>query len=167
MGPIDCIYCVARHLVLPDVEVEDTVGCTFTFAESNAIGTLSLNQFQTRHESILEFAGTKGVLRFDGNMQSIGLCREPCGEFSWTESMKLSRDEYHKLQFEYFINAIDKNVPFTCSHQEAATTMGTILSAHKSAKDKQSVLVSDYVRKCRNNDSQWAEERVHAKKCCV
>lgn len=135
MGPVESIYSIARHTVLPDVEVEDTVGCTFKFTESDAIGTLSLNQFQYRETSIFEFAGTKGVLRFDGATHSIGVCKELCGDFSWTEPMQLSRDEYHKLQAENFINAIDGNEPPVCSLHEAIRTMGTILAAHISAKD--------------------------------
>jgi predicted dehydrogenase len=150
MGTIESIYCVARHTVLPDVEVEDTVGCTFKFTESDAIGSLSLNQFQYCDTSIFEFAGTKGVLRFDEATRSIGICKELGGDFSWTKPMQLSRDEYHRLQAENFINAIDGNGSLVCSFQDAIRTMVTILSAHKSVKEETPIQCKDLVPHSQN-----------------
>lgn len=141
MGPIEGIYCVARHLVLPNVDVEDTVGCVMTFAGTDAIGTLSLNQFQRKHGMMVEFCGTEGVLRFDGTTHSVGICKEPCGEFIWSKPMNLSRDEHHRLQFESFFRAIDYGEPFVCTLEEAETTLRTILAAHASVRQNKPVSV--------------------------
>jgi len=148
MGPIESVYCIARHLVLPDVDVEDTVACTMTFADSEAIGTLSLNQFQRTHGLMFEFAGTEGVLRFDGASHSIGICKEPDREFTWSKAMNLSRDEYHKLQFENYFTSIDNHEPFVCTLEDAEMTMRTILAAHESAKQRRPISVLDYSRTC-------------------
>jgi predicted dehydrogenase len=141
LGPMDSIYCLARHLVLPGVEVEDTAACVMTFTDTEAIGTLSLNQFQCTYGVMFEFAGTAGVLKFDGTSHSIGVCRETCGEFSWSKAMNLSRDEYHKLQFENFFKAVDTREPFICTLEDAETTMRTILAAHESVRQHRPVSV--------------------------
>ena len=146
MGPTESIYCVARHLVLPEVEVEDTVGCIMTFADSEAIGTLSLNQFQRPYGMMFEFAGTEGALRFDGVSHSIGICKEPHREFIWSKAMNLNRDEYHKLQFEKFFRSVDSRESFVCTLEDAEMTMRTILAAHESVKRRRPISVLDYVR---------------------
>ena len=143
MGPIESIYCLARHLVLPGVDVEDTVGSVISFSESDAIGTLSLNQFQPANGMMLEFAGTEGILKFDGTTHSIGLCKEPCGDFTWSEKMSMGRDEYHKLQFENFFTAVDNRKPFVCTLEDAEMTMKTILAAHESVKQNMPISILD------------------------
>ena len=145
IGPTESIYCIARHLVLPDVDVEDTVGCVMTFANSDAIGTLSLNQFQRTNEMMFEFAGTEGVIRFDGTSHSIGICKAPHREFTWSEKMNLSRDEYHRLQFDNFFRSIDNHEPFICTLEDAGMTMRTILAAHESVRQNRPVSVLDNI----------------------
>jgi predicted dehydrogenase len=134
MGHVEGIYCIARHLVLPGVDVEDTVSCVMTFDNTDALCTLSLNQFQKKDEMLVEFAGTDGMIRFDGTSQKIGICKENSGDFVWSKPMSLSRDEYHELQFESFFNAIDNNEPFICTIEDAEVTLRTILAAHASAE---------------------------------
>lgn len=141
MGPIDSIYCMARHLVLPGVEVEDTVGSVMTFTETDAICTLSLNQFQRTYGIQFEFCGTDGVLRFDGTTHSVGVCKDHCGEYIWSKPMNRTRDEYHQLQFDNFFKAIDNGEPFVCTLEEAEATMRTILAAHASVKKNMPVTV--------------------------
>ena len=143
MGPIESVYCLARHLVLPGVDVEDTVGCVLSFCESDAIGTLSLNQFQQANGMMFEFAGTKGVLKFDGTTHSVGICKEPCRDFIWSKEMSMDRDEYHKLQFESFFKAVDNRKPFVCTLEEGEMTIKTILAAHESAKQNKPVSILD------------------------
>jgi len=146
LGPTESIYCMARHLVLADVDVEDTVGCVLTFADSEAIGTLSLNQFQRAYGMMFEFAGTEGMLKFEGLSHSIGICREPHREFTWSEKMNLNRDEYHKLQFEKFFRSVDNHEPFICTLEDAEMTTRTILAAHESVRHRRPILVLDCAR---------------------
>jgi len=146
IGSVESIYCVARHLVLADVDVEDTVGCVMTFTESEAIGTLSLNQFQRAHGMMFEFAGTEGMLKFEGTSHSIGICKEPHRELIWSEKMILNRDEYHRLQFEKFFRSVDNREPFICTLEDAEMTTRTILAAHESAKQRRPVFVLDCAR---------------------
>lgn len=134
IGPIESIYCIARHLVLPDVDVEDTVGCMMTFSNSDAIGTLSLNQFQKPYGLRIDFCGTEGVLCLDGESHAIGICKESGGLFDWIKPMNRTRDEYHALQFENFFRAIDCNEPFVCTLEQAEATLRTILAAHDSVR---------------------------------
>lgn len=146
VGPTESIYCMARHLVLPGVDVEDTVGCVMTFSNSDAIGTLSLNQYQRIYGMMFEFVGTEGVLRFDGTSHTIGICKEPNREFIWSQKMNLSRDEYHKLQFENFFRAIDNREPFICPLEDAEITLKTILAAHESVKQNRPVSVFENIQ---------------------
>ncbi|OHB58868.1 MAG: hypothetical protein A2Y12_00435 [Planctomycetes bacterium GWF2_42_9] len=134
VGPIESIYCMARHLVLPGVDVEDTVSSIMTFENSDAIGTLALNQFQRTYGIMFDFVGTEGVLKFDGTTHSIGICKEPHREYVWSPKMSLDRDDYHRMQFENFFRAVDNHEPFICTLEEAETTLKTILAAHESVK---------------------------------
>jgi len=137
MGPAKSVYCQADHLVLPDVSVEDTASVVLRFANSPAIGTLVLNQFQTNNSGLYEFAGTDGTLRFEMPGWRIGVCKKE--QWTWQEPRTFERDEFFIRQAELFLDTLDKNTPPLCTLEEAADTLRTILGALRSADEKRHI----------------------------
>jgi predicted dehydrogenase len=89
-----------------------------------------------------DFAGTNGVLQFDGSTHSVGICKEQGRDFIWSSGMRLSRDDNHRLQFENFFKAVDSGEPFVCTLEDAEATLKVILAAHESARQNRPVAIS-------------------------
>ncbi|MDH7568632.1 MAG: Gfo/Idh/MocA family oxidoreductase [Armatimonadota bacterium] len=120
------VCCQADHLVLPRVDVEDTVALTLR-RPGEWLASLTLNQFQKNNDIQLDFAGETGTLRYDFRRAQLGLCRGE--EWLWSEPYRAQRDDYFQAQAGRFLDAVEGKGPFPCSVAEGAETVRTIAAA--------------------------------------
>jgi len=132
MGPVASVCCEADHLVLPGVEVEDTASLILRFRDSPAIGTITLNQFQTNNTGFYEFAGTEGTLRFESPPGRLGVCKDE--QWTWSDPQTFERDDFFVLQAEAFLKNVEQRTTPVCTLADAADTLRTILAALQSAE---------------------------------
>ncbi len=133
MGPMASVCCEADHLVLPGVDVEDSAALILRFRNSPAIGTITLNQFQTNNDARYEFAGTEGTLRREAPSWVLGVCRKE--KWTWSEPESYERDDFFVFQAEAFLDAVDGKAAPVCTLAEAADTLKTILAALQSSRE--------------------------------
>jgi len=137
MGPASSVYCQADHMVLPGVTVEDTASLILRFRNSPAIGTITLNQFQTNNSGVYEFAGTEGTLRLETTGWRIGVCKDE--QWSWTEPRTFERDDFFIRQAELFLKTVDEGAPPLCTLSEARDTLAAILGSLTSSDQNRRV----------------------------
>ncbi len=131
VGPLDWVFCDYDHQALPGVVVEDTVHLTAR-AGGDVMLNLSINQFMSPNESVVQVNAIEGSLRVNAHQHRYGVMR--CGETEWTWSDTLisERDELFRLQAQYTVDACEGRGPVLCSLDEAVHTLKVNLAALES-----------------------------------
>jgi predicted dehydrogenase len=140
LGPARSVYCEADHLVLSGVDIEDTASLILRFRDAPAIGTITLNQFQTNNSTVCEFAGTEGTLRVEFPPWRVGVCKKE--QWTWSPQPAFERDDFFVLQAEAFLDAVEGKAAPACTLSEATDTLKTILAALRSADEGRCVEIS-------------------------
>jgi predicted dehydrogenase len=134
VGPIDRLVADAAHLVLPGVEVEDTVNVLTR--QGSVLGCYSLNQYQAPDELTITIVCTEGTLR----------CEIHNNCWMW---MKQSGDPWHKMplgplhrdaafiaQAHSFLDAVERKTPLLCPLNEGIQTLRVNLAILASVKER-------------------------------
>ena len=131
------VTCRAEHLVLPDIEVEDTAMITLR-TPGERLASLNLNQFQLNNDGWMEFAGEVGTLRYEMAGARCGLYKD--GEWTW-ESHPFERDDTFVSEAKNFLAAVEGREAVTCTLEEGYETLRTILAAHESVRSGREIKV--------------------------
>lgn len=132
------ITCQAEHLVLPRVEVEDTVALTLR-KPGEFLVSLTLNQFQKNNDMQIDFAGESGTLRYDLRRARIGINRGE--EWQWSDPYPAERDTHFLRQANAFLDAVAGKAEFPCSIAAGAETVRSITAALQSWKEGREIQV--------------------------
>ena len=143
LGPTSEVFCLADHLVLPKVQVEDTASLTLKFKDRPMIGTLTLNQFQKHDEGTVQFAGTKTSARFDYTKWTVEVFDVEQRIWQGKSYPIYERDEMYITQAQAFLDGVEKGVPRPCSLRDAFGTLKTIQAAFRSWQTGRMVRVDD------------------------
>lgn len=125
------VSCQADHLMLPRVEVEDTVALSLR-RPGEFLVSLTLNQFQKNNDCLVDFAGETGTLRLDLRARRLGLNRGE--EWHWSGAYPGERDAAFTRQANLFLDAATGKGSFPCSIAEGAETVRTITAALESCR---------------------------------
>lgn len=137
LGLETSIYSAAEHLVLPGVEVEDTVVVVCRYPGAR-LATLSLNQFQWNNDGLIELAGEGGTLRYRAAEQTVSLYRDE----QWqTTQYRCERDDYYVSQAHNFLDAVEGKDTVRCTVAEAAETVRSVAAACQSWEEGREVTV--------------------------
>lgn len=121
VGPIDSLVADAAHLVLPGVNVEDTVHVLARHV--GVMASYSLNQHQAPNESTLTIVCEEGTVRCEIH-NNRWLWMEQPGE-AWHEEAfgPAERDTAFVAQAHAFLDAVEGRAPPPCSLAEAIQTL--------------------------------------------
>jgi len=131
LGPSQSVYCDADHMVLPDVEVEDTVAMTLRFPQS-AIGVMTINQFQKPNQGFYEFVGVETSARFWYPTMSVEVFDPQTQKWDGKAYPIHDRDEMFIAQAETFLRCVETGEPVPCTLEEGLATLRTIRAAFQS-----------------------------------
>ena len=134
LGPVTTLAADAAHLVLPDVDVEDTVHVLAR--HGNALGSYSLNQHQAVNSSTLTVACETGVIQAEPLRHRWSWQSQPGGEWQRETLAALERDDLFVAQAEQFLDAIEGLAPVTCSLADAAQTLRVNLGVLQAAEER-------------------------------
>lgn len=133
VGPITKLVADAAHLVLPGVDVEDTVHVLAR--HSNVLASYSLNQHQAPNEFSLTVVCERGTLRFDPHRAMYRWMTEPGTDWHDEQFPPLERDQLFILQAERFLDAIEGAAP-VCSLADGEQTLRVNLGVLASAESQ-------------------------------
>ena len=131
LGPTDSVLCDCDHLVLPDVEVEDTVHAATR--HGSAMANFSLNQFQAPNESTFQFNAAGGSVKIELNAARWGTLAQGQKEWQWHQGDPLDRDGPFVIQANAFLDQMEGREPRLCSLEAAIATLRFNLAALASA----------------------------------
>ncbi len=137
VGLEESIYCAGEHLVLPGVEVEDTVTLVCRYP-GRVLATLCLNQFQWNNDGLIEVAGETGTLRYQAAAQTLSLYKDEQWSF---KQYHCERDEFYVSQANNFLDAVEGKAEVRCSVAEGAETVRSLVAARQSWKEGREVKV--------------------------
>lgn len=130
VGPITKLVADADHLVLEDVEVEDTV---HVVARHGAImGSFTLNQHQTVNETVITVVGTRGTARLELHKSRWMSCSEPNTSWLAEDTFPAERDGLFLRQAESFLDHLLGLGEPPCSLADARQTLRVNLAALQS-----------------------------------
>lgn len=134
------VSCLYDHLVLPDVEVEDTCLLSIRFA-SGAMAQININQFQKPNISTFDLIGTTGNLTYNGANSSITHFTDDSGQGerrTFLDGMSLmeAHEARFKLQAEQFMGAIDGQPCGLATVADAALNLKVALAAKQADREK-------------------------------
>jgi predicted dehydrogenase len=139
VGPITRIAVDAEHLVLPGVEVEDTVNAIARHGE--VMASYSYNQHQAPNEVTITVICDKGTLRFEMHRSRWRSQTDPQGNWKDHDVFIGSRDTLFQRQADTWLNVVEGSSPPLCTLQEGIQTLA----------------VNEAARWSVNNDSAWRE----------
>lgn len=142
LGPTESVLCDCAHLVLPDVEVEDTVHVAARHA-SGALTSYTLNQFQGPNETSLQFNAARGSVRIEFHRQRWGHFAIGASDWTWEDTPIEHRDTLFISQADAFLDTIEGKPATVCSLDAAVDTLRFNLAAIASAERGQRVLCSE------------------------
>lgn len=131
LGPADSVLCDCAHLVLPDVEVEDTVHVSAR--HGGTLVTYALNQFQLPNETTLQFHTTKGSVKIELHHSRWGVFRAGDTDWTWHPVAPGERDTPFIAQANAFLDQLEGKPAQLCSLEAAAQTLRFNLAALASA----------------------------------
>jgi predicted dehydrogenase len=120
VGPVTQLAADAAHLVLPGVDVEDTVHVLAR--HSKILASYSLNQHQAPNEFSLTVVCERGALRFDPYRAMYHWMTEPGTEWRDEPFPPIERDQLFILQAERFLDSVDGTPPI-CSLADGEQTL--------------------------------------------
>ena len=134
VGPVDRLVADAAHLVLPGVDVEDTVHVLTRQGE--LLGCYSLNQHQAANESIVSVICDQGTARCEIH-NNRWLWMEKPGE-DWHEEPfgPTERDAAFVTQANAFLDSIEGRAPPLCPLDEGIQTLRVNLAILESVERK-------------------------------
>jgi predicted dehydrogenase len=132
LGPTDSVLCDCAHLVLPDVEVEDTVHVSTRHGA--AMANFSINQFQAPNETTLQFNAAGGSVKIEMQAARWGTLAQGQTEWQWRKSEALDRDGPFLLQANAFLDQIEGHAPRLCSLEAGIATLRFNLAALASSE---------------------------------
>jgi predicted dehydrogenase len=132
VGPVDRVVADAAHLVLPGVEVEDTVHVLTR--HGRVLGSYSLNQHQAPNESTLTVICDAGTVRCEIHNDRWLWMAKP-GDVWQEESFgRADRDAAFTSQAHAFLDAVEGKVPLLCSLDEGIQTLKVNLAILESVE---------------------------------
>lgn len=135
LGPIDRVVADADRKVLASVDVEDVVH--FLARHGSALGSYSLNQFQSPNEISITVVCENGTARFEYHRHRWRRMVKPDDLWHDEATIKLERDDLFVWQAESFLNAIERREPPLCSLDEGIQTLRVNLAIIKSLESEQ------------------------------
>lgn len=132
IGPADSVLCDCAHLVLPGVEVEDTVHVAAR--HGGTLATYSLNQFQHPNETVIQFNTAQGSVRIEFQGQRWGYFRAGDKEWTWRPSPPADRDVHSQAQAAAFLDQVARLPAQLCSLEAGAQTLRFNLAALAAAE---------------------------------
>lgn len=133
LGPITRVMADAGHLVLPGVDVEDTVHVVAR--HGSVMASYALNQHQNPNEVYLHLVCTKGTLRVETHTGTITSVESPCGEAEQQQVPLPSRDAMFITQAENFLDVLSGQSKPLCSLAEGLQTQRAVDHILASADD--------------------------------
>lgn len=121
IGPANRVLARARHLVLPGVEVEDTVHVLAEHASVPA--TYVFNQHQFPNESTITLICRRATVRFELHESRWRFVTEPCGKWQDEAFSLPERDDVFIRQATAFLDALEGKAPVLCTLAEGWQTM--------------------------------------------
>jgi len=131
IGPADSVLCDCAHLVLPNVEVEDTVHVSSRHGAT--LATFTLNQFQHPNETTFMFNSARGSVKIELHQQRWGTFAEGAQDWTWHSVAAGERDAHFIAQANAFLDQVAGQPSRLCSLEAAAQTLRFNLAALASA----------------------------------
>ena len=132
VGPVDSVICDCAHLVLPDVEVEDTVHVSARHGQ--AMVSYTLNQFQAPNENTIQLNAAGASVKIEYQNQRWGFFREGDPDWTWHKSAVANRDTYYIAQANAFLDQIEGRPGNLCTLEEGIATLRFNLAAMAAAE---------------------------------
>jgi predicted dehydrogenase len=132
LGPAESVLCDCAHLVLPGVEVEDTVHVSAR--HGTAMATYALNQFQVPNETTFQFNAARGSVKIELHQQRWGTFGEGGSAWTWHDMPAAERDTPFINQANAFLDQLEGQPSRLCSLEAAAQTLRFNLAALASAE---------------------------------
>lgn len=132
VGPVDRLVADAAHLVLPGVEVEDTVHVLTRQRE--LLGCYSLNQHQAPNESTVSVICDRGTVRCEIHNNRWLWMDQPGGEWHEEPFGPTERDAAFVAQANTFLDSIEGRAPVLCPLHEGAQTLRVNLAILESVE---------------------------------
>lgn len=132
LGPADSVLCDCAHLVLPNVEVEDTVHVSARHGA--ALSTFALNQFQQPNETTFQFNSARGSVKIELHQQRWGTFSEGASDWTWHSVPPSERDTHFIAQANAFLDQLEGQRTRLCTLEAAAQTLRFNLAALASAE---------------------------------
>ena len=131
VGPIDRLCADVAHLVLPGVEVEDTVHVLARHGE--VMGCYSLNQHQAPNEMTITVMCERGTLRCEMHANRWRWMDKP--DTNWHDEAvgRLTRDDWFILQARAFLDTLEGKAEPLCTLKEGLQTLKVNLATLASA----------------------------------
>ncbi len=131
LGPSESVLCDCAHLVLPGVEVEDTVHASIRHAQ--ALSNFAMNQFQAPNETTFQFNAAGGSVKVEVHNHRWGTFASGATGWTWHEVAPLDRDGPFTLQANAFLDQLEGQPSRLCTLEAGAATLRFNLSALASA----------------------------------
>lgn len=141
VGPTKQVFCDCAHLVLPGVEVEDTVHIAARHAGVLAI--YALNQFQYPNETTIQFNTALGSVKTELHNQRWGIFRAGDKAWTWHERAVADRDVHSLAQANAFLDQVEGKPAKLCSLSAGLQTLRFNLAALTSAEMGERVHCAD------------------------
>ncbi|MEZ6191305.1 MAG: Gfo/Idh/MocA family oxidoreductase [Phycisphaerales bacterium] len=121
VGPISRIAVDAQHMVLPDVQVEDTVHAIARHGE--VMASYAYNQHQAPNEISINVNCEKGTVRFEMHNSRWRSQTDPQGTWEDHDVFTGSRDALFQRQADLWLNVVEGSSPPLCTLQEGIQTL--------------------------------------------
>jgi len=131
LGPTDSVLCDAAHLVLPGVEVEDTVHVAARHGAARS--SINLNQFQAPNETTYQFNAAAGSVKIELHHARWGTFAKGATGWTWHEVPPLDRDGPFIHQANAFLDLMAGQPSRLCSLEAGIATLRFNLAALESA----------------------------------
>jgi len=129
-GNVERVVADAGHLLLEDVDVEDTVH--LLARHGDVLASYSLNQHQAPNELTVTVNCEKGTLRFEGHKQRWRSIEKPDTPWKDHADFSFERDTLFERLADSFLDAIEGKGPVLCSLSEGVSSMNVNLAILRS-----------------------------------
>lgn len=134
VGPVDRLVADADHLVLPGVEVEDTVH--LVTRQGSVMGNYALNQHQAPNESIISVNCDQGTVRCELHNNRWLWMTKPGDPWQEEPFGTAERDTAFITQANQFLDAVEGKSPVLCPLDEGIQTLKVNLATLESVERK-------------------------------
>jgi predicted dehydrogenase len=141
LGPTETVMCDCAHLVLPGVEVEDTVHISARHAGAHC--SYALNQFQAPNESFIQLNAAEGSVRIELHRQRWGTFAAGAADWTWRPPSTVERDTHFTAQANAFLDQVEGKQVGLCSLEAGIQTLRFNLGALASADTGRRIVCAD------------------------